>query len=163
MLTRISQSACAVVLNRHACRSSIVKNDCLAFMACHWKLHRCLLHSSPALHDKIEGFAAVRPPLNCCIHSKPASPCQLCAAAFRTVAQHLSTRAEGATEAQPERNCGPKDEHAAVCDNRLWYGIHELDRASQSPGRYHGICDWCVVMHICMYSKYDVPFASRKI
>ena len=41
-------------------RSSIVKNDCLAFMAVVRGLDRCLLHSSPALHDSITGFRAVR-------------------------------------------------------------------------------------------------------
>jgi endoribonuclease Dicer len=40
-------------------RSSIVKNDCLAFMACVNGLDRCLLHSSPHLYETIQRFRDV--------------------------------------------------------------------------------------------------------
>lgn len=43
-------------------RSSIVKNDCLAIMACVHGLDRFLLHSSPSLFDAIQSFKRVRPP-----------------------------------------------------------------------------------------------------
>lgn len=42
-------------------RSSIVKNDCLAFLACARGLDRCLLHSCPTLHTSINAFSSVRP------------------------------------------------------------------------------------------------------
>jgi dsRNA-specific ribonuclease len=41
-------------------RSSIVKNDCLAFMACVRGFDRCLLHSSPTLYENTQAFRAVR-------------------------------------------------------------------------------------------------------
>ena len=41
-------------------RSSIVKNDCLAFMSAVRGLDKCLMHGSPALHEMIQAFRAVR-------------------------------------------------------------------------------------------------------
>lgn len=41
-------------------RSSIVKNDCLAIMACVRRLDACLLHNSPALYQSISTFRQVR-------------------------------------------------------------------------------------------------------
>ena len=40
-------------------RSSIVKNDCLAFLACTRGLDRCLLHSCPTLQETISSFSSV--------------------------------------------------------------------------------------------------------
>ena len=40
-------------------RSSIVKNDCLAFRACLRRLDACLLHNSPALYQSISNFRKV--------------------------------------------------------------------------------------------------------